>query len=164
MSNQPPSEEALKLVNQVYAGVDRDSVKLVLVTMHRRENLGQPMENISKAILELAKKFPNVRFVFPVHLNPAVQKVVRSILSNNQQIHLCKPLDYDVFAYLMKHVYLVLTDSGGIQEEATAFSVPILVLRKSTERPEAVEAGMSKLVGSNYDTVLLETSKLLEAY
>lgn len=162
MAEQPPSNAASALMDAVYTGIaDRSKVRIVLVTAHRRENLGEPLTHICNAILKLVQTVPDIHVVFPIHLNPAVQQVVRSILSDNPRIILWDPLDYDVFAYLMKYVHLVMTDSGGIQEEATAFSVPILVLRDTTERPEGVSAGMAKLIGTDQETIFNEGSKML---
>jgi UDP-N-acetylglucosamine 2-epimerase (non-hydrolysing) len=136
---------------------------LVLITGHRRENHGAGFESICSAIAELARRFPNVQFVYPVHLNPKVQEPVGRILSSdrNPNIHLIEPLPYLSFVALLDRATVILTDSGGIQEEAPSLGKPVLVMRDTTERPEAVAAGTVKLVGTDYDTILRETSRLL---
>ena len=138
------------------------NTKIILVTGHRRENFGQGFERICNAICILAKKYPDVQIVYPVHLNPSVQEPVKRILSNLENVYLIEPLDYLTFIKIMDVSYLILTDSGGIQEEAPSLGKPVLVMRNSTERPEAVEAGTIKLVGTNIDNVVRETSDLLE--
>jgi len=137
------------------------SAPLLLVTAHRRENFGQPLENICLALRELVRRNPNVQIVYPVHMNPNVRGPVYRILNNHERIHLLDPLPYEPFACLMKHTYLILTDSGGIQEEAPALGKPVLVMRRETERPEAVEAGTVKIVGTNPETIIAETERLL---
>lgn len=141
---------------------------LVLITGHRRENFGQGFDAICQAIAELARRFPEVQFVYPVHLNPNVQEPVMRILGGNSKrhsildnIHLLKPLSYLPFIYLMKKAKLLLTDSGGVQEEAPSLGKPVLVLRDTTERPEGIEAGAVKLVGTNYQRIVDEVSILL---
>ncbi|KAJ3252186.1 hypothetical protein HK103_001797 [Boothiomyces macroporosus] len=162
MSNQPPTKKAQRLEAKIYENHSKSSKpKIVLVTAHRRENWGEPLENICGAIKKLASTHSEVVFVFPMHLNPKVQSVAKGHLSGMANVILWDPLDYDVFAYLMKSVYLVMTDSGGIQEEATAFSVPILVLRETTERPEGVNAGMAKLIGTKEENVVYEGNRML---
>ncbi|KAJ3317623.1 hypothetical protein HDV06_001355 [Boothiomyces sp. JEL0866] len=162
MSDQPPTENALALEQKIHENCsDCDKMKIVLVTAHRRENWGKPLEHICRAIKSLAHEHPHVRFVFPMHLNPEVRKVAQKELAGVQNVVLCEPLDYDVFAHLMKSVYLVMTDSGGIQEEATAFSVPILVLRETTERPEGVNAGVAKLIGTKETDIFSEGNRML---
>lgn len=146
--------------------------KLILITGHRRENFGYGLENICKAIKILSEKNPNVDFVYPVHLNPNVQKPVRKILGQNGNIcniFLLSPLEYLPFIFLMNASYLILTDSGGIQEEAPALGKPVLVMRENTERPEAIQAGTAKLVGTNIQNIvdsvidlLLDKSKYLK--
>ncbi|MBL8090055.1 MAG: UDP-N-acetylglucosamine 2-epimerase (non-hydrolyzing) [Anaerolineales bacterium] len=136
------------------------SHRLLLVTAHRRENFGAGMENICKALLELSKE-KDVQIVYPVHLNPNVQEPVNRLLKNVDNITLLPPLDYLPLVHLMKHATLILTDSGGIQEEAPAFGVPTLVLREVTERPEGVEAGTVKLVGTETAKITSEAKKLL---
>lgn len=135
--------------------------RLILVTTHRRENLGDPMRQTYQALREIVEEFPDVEIVFPVHRNPLVREVVAEELGGLDRVWLIDPLEYEPFANLMARAYLVLTDSGGIQEEAPAFGKPVLVLRDTTERPEAVEAGTVKLVGTEKDAVYRETRKLL---
>jgi len=135
--------------------------KLILITGHRRENFGQGFEDICKAILQLINKFQNIEIVYPVHLNPNVQESVKRILGDIQRVHLIEPLDYAPFVLLMKKAYMILTDSGGIQEEAPSLGKPVLVMRDATERPEAVDAGTVKLVGTNEELIVQEVSKLL---
>ena len=135
--------------------------KIVLVTAHRRENFGQPMENICNALKELANR-EDVHIIYPVHLNPNVQEPVKRILNNVDNITLLPPLDYLPLVHLMKHSKLILTDSGGIQEEAPAFGIPVLVLRETTERPEGVGAGTLKLVGTDTSQIVQEAKRLLD--
>ena len=137
------------------------SDKLILVTAHRRENFGQPLENICTALKEITRCNPEVEIVYPVHLNPNVRSTVYQMLSNQERIHLIEPLEYENFVHLMNRSYLVLTDSGGIQEEAPALGKPVLVLRSETERPEAIEAGVVKLVGTDTKVIISETELLL---
>ena len=134
----------------------------ILITAHRRENFGDELLKICSAIKELALKYRNIYFVYPVHLNPNVYKPVSKILSGNKNICLTKPLEYEPFIYLLKHSYIVLTDSGGIQEEAPSLGKPVLVMRDVTERPEAVKAGTVKIVGSNHQKIIKGVSKLLD--
>jgi len=135
--------------------------KMILVTCHRRENHGVALENICDAILDLINQHSDVRVVFPVHLNPNVQKIVRTKLADQPRVTLCDPLGYEEFATLMKQSYLMLTDSGGIQEEAPYLKKPIFVLRESTERPEGVSAGVSMLVGSNRKKIVETVNRAL---
>lgn len=123
----------------------------MLVTGHRRENFGDGFENICRAISELSKRFPDSAFVYPVHLNPNVRKPVFNILSGHRNVHLTEPLAYLQFVALMVRSRLILTDSGGVQEEAPSLGKPVLVMRDNTERPEAIEAGTVRLVGTDYD-------------
>ncbi|WP_090543472.1 non-hydrolyzing UDP-N-acetylglucosamine 2-epimerase [Nitrosomonas sp. Nm132] len=136
--------------------------RLVLITAHRRENFGEPLRNICHAIQALAQNNPEVEFLFPVHPNPNVTNIVNSLLANKPNIHLSAPLDYVHFVAALKRSFLILTDSGGVQEEAPALGKPILVLRNETERPEAVEQGVAKLVGSHYGQIVEETQRLLD--
>lgn len=141
---------------------DWKTVKFILITAHRRENFGEGFLQICSAIKKLASKYPNVHFVYPVHLNPNVNKPVYRILNGFNNIHLTKPLEYEVFIYLLKYSYIVLTDSGGIQEEAPSLGKPVLVMRDVTERPEAVKAGTVKIVGSNSQRIIEGLSLLLD--
>ena len=136
--------------------------RLVLITGHRRENFGQGFLDMCSAIKTLAEEHPDVNFVYPVHLNPNVQKPVLELLSGINNVYLIAPLDYEPFVYLMSKTYLILTDSGGIQEEAPSLGKPVLVMRDTTERPEALEAGTVKLVGTNPATIVNEVNKLLK--
>jgi UDP-N-acetylglucosamine 2-epimerase (non-hydrolysing) len=138
------------------------SRKIVLITGHRRENLGDGISNICKAVLELSTSFPDFKFVYPVHPNPGVLKPVKKNLSGLGNVHLIAPLDYVPFVYLMNRSYLILTDSGGIQEEAPSLGKPVLVMRDTTERPEAVDAGTVRLVGTDDQMIVSTTSQLIE--
>lgn len=136
--------------------------KIVLITAHRRENFGEPLKNICEAIRALALEYDDrVHFVYPVHLNPNVQQPVYALLSGLPNVSLLPPLDYLPIINIMKHSTLVLTDSGGLQEEAPGFGVPVLVLRETTERPEGVQAGTVQLVGTHPEDILRETRSLL---
>jgi UDP-N-acetylglucosamine 2-epimerase (non-hydrolysing) len=135
--------------------------KMILVTGHRRENFGDGFEQICSGLKALSER-SDLEIVYPVHLNPMVQEPVRRILGDRENIHLIDPQDYLPFVYLMNRSYLIITDSGGVQEEAPALGKPVLVMRETTERPEAVEAGTVKLVGARADLILSEATKLLE--
>lgn len=143
------------------ANIDFESCRVVLVTAHRRENLGEPLKNICGAIRRLAMKYTDTYFVYPVHLNPAVRETAFHILSGVPNVLLLDPIDVLDMHNLMSRCYMVMTDSGGIQEEAPHFGKPVLVLRTETERPEAVEAGTVKVVGVDESTIFLEAEKLL---
>lgn len=136
--------------------------KMILVTGHRRENFGQGFLNICKALANIAQQYPDVQIVYPVHLNPNVQQPVNELLAGITNIHLISPQDYLPFVYLMNRSYLILTDSGGIQEEAPSLGKPVLVMRDTTERPEAVEAGTVKLVGTDAAVIEKSVMDLLE--
>lgn len=140
----------------------RNQSKLVLITGHRRENFGDGFERICKALSLLAEKYPDVDFVYPVHLNPNVQDPVKRLLSGLSNVHLIEPLDYLPFVFLMMRSHIILTDSGGIQEEAPSLGKPVLVMRDTTERPEAVAAGTVRLVGTDVDTIVNSVSTLLD--
>lgn len=140
-----------------------DASRLILVTAHRRENFGEPLENICHALRTLATDYgESLRIVYPVHLNPNVQEPVYRLLGNLPNITLLPPLDYLPFVHLMKHATLILTDSGGLQEEAPGLGKPVLVLRRVTERPEGVQAGTVRLVGTDFQTIVAETHRLLD--
>ncbi len=141
---------------------DWQAERFVLITGHRRENFGDGFLQICEALRELAYRFRDVHFVYPVHLNPNVQAPVHRILADLPSVHLIEPLDYEPFIYLLKHSYIVLTDSGGIQEEAPSLGKPVLVMREVTERPEAVEAGTVELVGANRDRIVASVALLLK--
>lgn len=144
----------------------KDNKPLVLITGHRRENFGEGFINICKAIKTLTEKYPNVDFVYPMHLNPNVRKPIQEVFGNisnlKSNMYFIEPLDYLPFVYLMEKSTIVLTDSGGIQEEAPGLGKPVLVMRNTTERPEALEAGTVKLVGTEYNTIINEVSLLLD--
>jgi UDP-N-acetylglucosamine 2-epimerase len=135
--------------------------KLILVTAHRRESFGRPFENICRALLRIAQANKDVEIVYPVHLNPNVRKPVFDLLSRCERIHLVEPLEYDQFAVMMDRAYLILTDSGGVQEEAPALGKPVLVMRDTTERPEVVSAGAAKLVGTDTGSIVRNVERLL---
>ncbi|AOY75575.1 non-hydrolyzing UDP-N-acetylglucosamine 2-epimerase [Clostridium formicaceticum] len=147
------------LLNQI----DYVNKKVLVMTCHRRENWGEPMENIFKAVVEIAEKHKDVEVIFPVHLNPNIRNLAKQIMGEAGNIHLIEPLDYEPFANLLSKAHLILTDSGGIQEEAPALGKPILVLRTETERPEAVEAGTVKVVGVEKQKIVEEVDKLLKS-
>lgn len=135
--------------------------RLILVTGHRRENFGQGFENICLALKEIAETHADVEIVYPVHLNPNVQKPVKRLLSDCPSVHLIEPLDYLPFVWLMDRSYLIITDSGGVQEEAPSLGKPVLVLRETTERPEAVQSGTVSLVGTDRQRIVAEATELL---
>jgi UDP-N-acetylglucosamine 2-epimerase (non-hydrolysing) len=137
------------------------SRRLVLVTGHRRESFGRGFENICRALAELARRHPDIEILYPVHLNPNVREPVFRILGGLPSVHLIEPLEYLPFVHLMDRAYLIVTDSGGIQEEAPSLGKPVLVMREVTERPEAVEAGTVRLVGTDFARIVEETGKLL---
>lgn len=153
-------QDAMYLDYDQFSGVDF-SKKIVLITAHRRENFGADFVNMCTAIKRLAMQYPEVEFVYPVHLNPNVQSPVKDILTGNKNVHLISPLDYEHFVFLMNKSHVVLTDSGGVQEEAPALGKPVLVMRTNTERPEAVWAGTVKLVGPVEATIFSSVSLLL---
>jgi UDP-N-acetylglucosamine 2-epimerase (non-hydrolysing) len=160
VAEQPQPEEIARLLDRL--AVDQPGGRaLILVTAHRRENFGQPLEQICLALRQLAGR-GDVELVYPVHLNPNVQEPVQRLLSDVPHLTLLPPLDYLPLVHLMKRARLILTDSGGIQEEASAFGVPVLVLRAVTERPEGVQAGTLKVVGTQADSILAESARLLE--
>jgi len=156
VSRQPEPEEIVSLIQKAHGR------KIILATAHRRENFGQPLENICQALLQLAAR-DDVEVIYPVHLNPNVQGPVQSLLQGKKHITLLPPLDYLPLVQLMKHSTLILTDSGGIQEEAPAFGIPTLVLREVTERPEGVAAGTLKLVGTGTSLIVAEAMRLLDS-
>ena len=139
------------------------NLKTILLTSHRRENFGKPLENICKAVRILIENNPDIQVVYPVHLNPNVRSTVFSMLDGVDRVKLIEPLDYAPFASLMKQSYIILTDSGGVQEEAPSLGKPVLVLRDETERPEAVDFGTVKLVGSNTEKIVKSIQELLDS-
>ncbi|NLN76500.1 MAG: UDP-N-acetylglucosamine 2-epimerase (non-hydrolyzing) [Armatimonadetes bacterium] len=138
-----------------------ESGRMVLLTAHRRENWGEPLKNICRAIREIASRHADVTFIFPMHKNPIVRDTVVPELENIPRVALIEPPDYVPFVHLMKASHLILTDSGGVQEEAPSLGKPVLVLRKTTERPEGVQTGNAKLVGTNTDAIVYEADRLL---
>jgi UDP-N-acetylglucosamine 2-epimerase (non-hydrolysing) len=140
-----------------------DGRKFILVTAHRRENFGPPFEEICTGLKKLAERNTDISILYPVHLNPHVREPVLRILGNVQGVHLIDPVEYDVMVHLMKECYFIITDSGGIQEEAPALGKPVLVLRDRTERPEAVEAGIAKVIGPRADGIVREGERLLRS-
>ena len=167
-SNEALSEELKATLSAAGYNTDRlnDQRKLVLITGHRRENFGDGFIHMCTAIRDLAQKYPDVDFVYPMHLNPNVRKPIHEVfgedLSGLGNMFFIEPLEYLSFVYLMEKATLVLTDSGGIQEEAPGLGKPVLVMRDTTERPEALEAGTVKLVGTDYDKIMSEVSRLLD--
>lgn len=141
--------------------IDYENKRVILVTAHRRENLGVPLENICTAILEIANTYSDVEIIYPVHLNPAVRETAFSILAGNERIHLIDPVDVDELHNLMNKCYMVMTDSGGLQEEAPSLGKPVLVLRSETERPEAITAGTARLAGTDKKVIFDMACKLL---
>jgi len=138
-----------------------DHQKFILLTAHRRESFGVPLQRICKAALSIVQRNPEIQILYPVHLNPNVKETVYSILSNHERIHLIPPLDYKDLCFFMDRSYFILTDSGGIQEEAPTLGKPVLVLREITERPEAVEVGVAKVVGTQTEHIIKEVERLL---
>lgn len=138
------------------------NLKTILLTSHRRENFGEPIREICRAIAEIVEKNKDIEVVYPVHPNPNVQKPVYELLDNKERIHLIKPLEYAQFCSLMKKAFIILTDSGGVQEEAPSLGKPVLVLRDTTERPEAVEYGTVKLVGADKNKIVCAVQNLLD--
>lgn len=160
-------EQVRDHVPDVIKALPRDG-KLILVTAHRRESFGAPLEAIFRALARLARDYSGeIEIVYPVHLNPSVRQPAHDLLGDIDNIHLIEPVDYLTMVALMQRAYMILTDSGGIQEEAPALGVPVLVLREKTERPEALQAGTARLVGTDQDLILREATRLIanpEAY
>jgi UDP-N-acetylglucosamine 2-epimerase (non-hydrolysing) len=162
VAKQQEPQEITALLNQLGLMTSGQATKrLILVTAHRRENFGQPLENICRAVKELAQR-DAIEIVYPVHLNPNVQEPVNRILKGVEHITLLPPLDYLPMVHLMKHAKMILTDSGGLQEEGPSLGVPVLVMRETTERPEGVEAGTLKLVGTETNQIVREARRLLD--
>ena len=163
VADRPPTPEVRALLSSLGLQEKTGERRLVLITAHRRENFGRPLENICLALRSLAETYGNaVQFVYPVHLNPNVQEPVKRLLGGIPNLTLLPPLDYLPMVHLLKRASLVLTDSGGLQEEAPGFGVPVLVLREVTERPEGVEAGTVRLVGTDPDCIIQEARRLLD--
>ena len=148
--------------DDILDNIDYKTKRVLVVTTHRRENLGQPLRNVYKALRSVVQKYEDVELVFPVHKNPKVRQTVASVLGDLPKVHLIDPLDYSPFVNLMNKAYFVLTDSGGLQEEAPSLGKPVLVLRDTTERPEAIDAGTVQLVGTEEDDVFNACQALLE--
>ncbi|MFN8474178.1 MAG: UDP-N-acetylglucosamine 2-epimerase (non-hydrolyzing) [Anaerolineae bacterium] len=168
LTGNPVIDALLEVADRSYAwdggplaGVPRDR-RIVLVTAHRRENFGRPIRDICAALRCLVERYPDVQIVYPVHLNPNIQAPVYELLGKVGGVTLLPPLDYLPLVHLMKAATLVLTDSGGLQEEAPSLGKPVLVMRETTERPEAVDAGTARLVGTNTDRIVAEVSRLLD--
>lgn len=156
-----------KIIQDIESSVNNSQFSIlnsqfILVTGHRRENHGQGFVNICEALKAIAVSNPDIDIVYPVHLNPNVQIPVNEILSNTPNVYLIKPLQYESFIYMMNKSHFIITDSGGVQEEAPSLGKPVLVMRNTTERPEAVEAGTVKLIGTNKDAIIKEAQKLLD--
>lgn len=154
-------KEDYKFNNPILQEIDYAKYRIILVTAHRRENLGEPLKHICQAIRRLTEKFSDVKVIYPVHLNPAVRETAYEILSNNPQVELLEPLDVLDMHNLIARSFMVMTDSGGLQEEAPSFGKPVLVMRTETERPEAVEAGTVKVVGVEEEDIFNMASELL---
>lgn len=147
--------------DELLDGIDFENKKVILMTSHRRENIGKPMENIFTSIKRIVEDYEDVEVVFPIHLNPKVRDIAYKVFDNHPRIHLVEPLDYEPFTNLMAKSYLVVTDSGGLQEEAPSLGKPVLVVREETERPEGIVAGTAKLVGTNEEKIYKEINMLL---
>lgn len=158
----PARRDAIEALLDGHIAFDWRRTPFVLVTGHRRENFGDGFQQICRALRAVAERFPHIQIIYPVHLNPNVQAPVREILAQVDNVKLIPPLDYEPFVYLLRHCDLILTDSGGIQEEGPSLGKPVLVMREVTERPEAVEAGTVRLVGANYEQIVANVSELIE--
>lgn len=156
------AQRPYKFTDPVLANIPYASRRVICVTTHRRESFGLPMRNALKALRRLAERFADVEIVIPVHYNPNVRAQVFKLLGGVSRIHLIAPLPYEAFVHLMNRSYLIVTDSGGVQEEAPALGKPVLVMRETTERPEGVKAGTAKLVGTHSDTIVNAAAELLE--
>ena len=153
------SDKVDSKIKELYSS--KPEKRYVLMTCHRRESFGEGIKNICLAALELTEKFEDIEIIFPVHLNPNVQKPINELLSGNTKIKLVPPVDYSTILFMMKNSFLILSDSGGIQEEAPSLGKPLLILRDTTERPEAVDSGCAKLIGNNREIIVKEASILL---
>ncbi len=159
---QTTVQEGYKFKTNLLQKIDYENKRVILVTAHRRENLGQALENICKALKEIIERYKDTEIIYPVHLNPIVQETASKILGNIERVHLIAPVDVQELHNIMNKSYMILTDSGGLQEEAPSLGKPVLVLRNETERPEAVEAGTVKVIGTNKDTIIKAASELLD--
>lgn len=158
LESNEPLKSSLK---EQFSFLDHNK-KVILVTGHRRESFGEGFENICKALASIARDYPDAQIVYPVHLNPNVQEPVNRILKNIDNIYLIEPQQYLPFTYLMGKAHIILTDSGGIQEEAPSLGKPVLVMRNTTERPEAIDAGTVKLIGTDQDRIVKEIKLLMD--
>lgn len=154
-------QDTFEFQDAALKNIDFQGQRVITVTTHRRENLGEPMRQMYRAMRDIVREFPDVTLVFPVHKNPAVRTLVKEVLGEEERVVLIEPLDYEPFVNLMNKSHLILTDSGGLQEEAPSLGKPVLVLRENTERPEAVEAGTVQLVGTSYERIYQTTKELL---
>lgn len=150
-----------KFEDEFLNNIDYENNKIILLTAHRRENIGEPMRNIFSALKQVVNENPSVVVIYPVHLNPQVRIIAQEIFKDEKRIHLIEPVDYLPFANLIGKCYLVVTDSGGIQEEAPSLGKPVLVIRKETERPEGIDAGTAKLVGTDKQNIYLTLTELI---
>ena len=158
---QTTVKEDYTFKEELLNNIDYENQKVILVTTHRRENLGDPMRNVYEAIRDVIGEHDDVEVIFPMHRNPKVRSIVQDVLGDMDRVHLIEPLEYEPFANLMARTYLIMTDSGGIQEEAPSLGKPVLVLRDTTERPEAVQAGTVKLVGTDKESVYKAAKELI---
>ena len=154
--------EHTKVDTKQFAGADFEKKKVLLVTAHRRENWGSGMDEIALALRQIADRFDDVQILYPIHKNPTVRESIEPVFAGHPRLILTEPLDYVPFVYAMQRCHFILTDSGGIQEEAPSLHKPVLVMRTNTERPEAVSAGVAKLVGTTQNTIVAAASELLE--
>ena len=153
--------DSYKFKDERLSEIFADGGRVILMTAHRRENLGQPLQNITRAVLRIVNEFEDVKLVYPVHLNPAVREVANEVLGNHKRIYLIDPLEVGDMHNAMARAHLILTDSGGLQEEAPSLGKPVLVLRKETERPEAIDAGTVRLAGIEEENIYAMTKQLL---
>lgn len=154
-------KEEFKFDHPLLDNIDYNKEKVLVVECHRRENIGKPMENIFSAVNDISKKHDDLTVVFPMHLNPKVREISYKVFNGNPKVHLIEPLDYEPFTNLMARSYIVVTDSGGLQEEAPSLGKPVLVVREETERPEGIKAGTAKLVGTKYDNIFNSLDNLI---
>ncbi len=154
-------DDNYKFEEEIINSIDFENKRVILLTAHRRENIGKPMENIFSALKDIAEENKDVEVIYPMHLNPKVREIAHKIFGNTGNVHLIEPLDYLPFTNLMNKCYLVVTDSGGVQEEAPSLGKPVLVVRRETERPEGIEAGTAKLAGTDRENIYNELHLLL---
>lgn len=154
-------KEDYRFENPLLNSIDYKKERIILMTSHRRENIGRPMESIFSAVNDIVKKYDDVSVVFPIHLNPKVREIAYRVFEGNDKVHLIEPLDYEPFTNLMAKSHIVVTDSGGLQEEAPSLGKPVLVVREETERPEGIEAGTARLVGTDYQNIYSNLDRLL---